>query len=57
MTSLSVSLGTGAVGGTTGCWNECKEMKLGLLKVNSKLMEVDEHGSNGLTIIYLRHGS
>lgn len=57
MASISVSLGTDAVGGTTDLWNECKETKFALLKVKLKLMEVDEPGSNGLTIILLRHGS
>lgn len=57
MVSISVSLGTDAVGGTTGWWNACKEMKLAGLKVKLKLVEVDEPGSNGLTIIRLIQGN
>lgn len=57
MVSISVRLGTDVVGGITDWWNECKETKLALLKVKLKVMEVDEPGSNGLTIIHLIHGS
>lgn len=54
MASISVSLGADAVGGTTDWWNECKEVKLSLLTLKLKLMEADEPGSNGLTLIHHR---
>lgn len=57
MASISVSLGTDAVGGTIDWWNECKEIKFALVKVKFKLMEAEESGSNGLTIIHLRQRS